>query len=151
MTLHQPRDSGWTWLAVTVLAHFVAAIAHGVTHVGAQVPLSPLAAVFVFGVILAGPLVGLALSVWGVRTGSVFVAVTMAGSLAFGVVNHFVLAGSDHVAHVAARWQGLFAITAVLVALTEALGLGLAIRLARADGLQGPLLTGHASPSGSRS
>jgi len=151
MTLHPPRDSGWTWLAVTVLAHFVVSIAHGMTHVGAQVTLSPLAAGFVFGVILAGPLVGLALSLWEVRTGCVFMAVTMAGSLAFGVVNHFVRTGSDYVAHVAARWQGLFATTAVLVALTEALGLGLAIRLARAHDLQAPLLTRHASTSGRRS
>ena len=51
MTLHQARDPGWTWLTATVLAHFVVSIAHGTAHVRAHVPLSPLASVFVFGVI----------------------------------------------------------------------------------------------------
>ena len=55
----------------------------------------------------------------------------MAGSLVFGLVNHFVLASPDHVAHVAPEWRPLFTATAVLLALTEALGSGLAVRLAR--------------------
>jgi hypothetical protein len=49
----------------------------------------------------------------------------------FGLVNHFGLPGSDHVAHVDARWRMLFASTAVLLAITEALGSGLAIRVIR--------------------
>jgi steroid 5-alpha reductase family enzyme len=55
----------------------------------------------------------------------------MAASLVFGVVNHFVLSTPDHVSHVDPRWQPLFAATAVLLAVTEALGSGLAIRLVR--------------------
>ncbi len=55
----------------------------------------------------------------------------MAGSLIFGFLNHFVFASPDHVAHVAPQWRPLFATTAVLLALTEVLGSGLAIRLAR--------------------
>jgi Na+/proline symporter len=51
--------------------------------------------------------------------------------LVFGFVNHFVFSSPDHVAHVARPWRPLFATTAVLLALTEALGSGLAIRLAR--------------------
>ena len=59
------------------------------------------------------------------------IAVTMAGSLVFGLVNHFVLDSPDHVAHVdPPRWL-LFATTATLLAITEALGVGLAIRVIR--------------------
>jgi hypothetical protein len=55
----------------------------------------------------------------------------MAGSLVFGFLNHFVFASPDHVAHVARQWRPLFATTAVLLVLTEALSAGLALRLAQ--------------------
>jgi hypothetical protein len=44
----------------------------------------------------------------------------MAGALLFGVVNHFVLPGSDNVVQVHAEWRAVFSSTAVLLALTEA-------------------------------
>jgi len=117
--------------------HLIVSIVHGTAHAGAHVPLSSAANLFVFTVILAGPLVGLALTLLPGLTGPVerigswLIAITMAGSLVFGIVNHFVFAGPDHVAYVARQWRALFTTTAVLLALTEALGAGLAIRLAR--------------------
>jgi hypothetical protein len=65
------------------------------------------------------------------RMGAVLIALTMAGALVFGVVNHFVLSSPDHIAHVVGRWQLLFAGTAILVALTEALGSVLAFNTLR--------------------
>jgi hypothetical protein len=123
---------GRRWLAAVVLAHLVISIAHGAVHGEAQVPLSRPANLFVLIVILAGPLVGLALTWPAERVGSWLVAVTMAGAFVFGLVNHFVVASPDHVTRVALPWRPLFTATAVLLALTEALGSGLAIRLARA-------------------
>ncbi len=120
----------WRWLIAAVLAHLVVSVVHGVAHAQAQVPLSRAANLFVFIVILAGPLIGLALTWPAERFGSWLVALTMAGSLLFGLINHFALDSPDHVAHVAARWRPLFATTAVLLTLTEALAAGLAIRLA---------------------
>jgi hypothetical protein len=84
----------------------------------------------VFIVILAGPLFGLALSWRAERLGGLIVALTMAGSLVFGLVNHFVLESPDHVSHVATQWRTLFGITAALLAITETLGMGFAVRLA---------------------
>jgi hypothetical protein len=55
---------------------------------------------------------------------------TMMGALLFGLLNHFVLAGADHVAHVARQWQPLFTTTAVLLAVIEAFGSGLALFVA---------------------
>jgi hypothetical protein len=125
------RRSTWAWLTTAVLAHLAVSIVHGAAHAQAQVSLSFAANLFVYIVILAGPLLGLALTWPAERIGSWLIAVTMAGALVFGVVNHFMLSSPDHVAHVDPQWRPLFATTAVLLAVTEALACGLAIRLAR--------------------
>lgn len=120
------------WLVWVVLVHLGLSLVHGAAHAQANVPLSRAGTLFVFIVILAGPLVGLALTWPAERLGSWLVALTMAGSLVFGLVNHFVLDSADHVTHVQPEWRALFATTAVLLALTELLGSGLAIRVLRA-------------------
>jgi ABC-type xylose transport system permease subunit len=124
--------SAWRWLTAAVLAHLAVSIAHGTAHDGAHVPLSLAANLFIYIVILAGPLAGLALTWFTASFGSWVVAVTMAGALVFGCVNHFVLISPDHVAHVDPQWRALFTTTAVLLAVTEALACGLAIRVAGA-------------------
>ena len=118
-------------MAAAVLAHLVTSIVHGAAHGGAHIPMSLIANLFVFVVILAGPVAGLALSWRAERLGSQIVALTMAGALVFGFVNHFVLESPDHVSHVAAQWRLLFGTTAALLTITEMLGLGFAIRLLR--------------------
>ena len=118
-------------MAAAVLVHFATCLAHGAAHDGAHVPLSAAATLFVFVVILGGPLVGLALSWRSRRLGSQVVAVAMAGALVFGLVNHFVLESPDHVGHVAAQWRTVFTATAVLLTITEALALFCAVRLVR--------------------
>jgi hypothetical protein len=118
-----------TWLTLVVFVHLIISVAHGMAHNGAHVPLSLAGNLFVFVVIVAGPLAGLALMWWAERVGSWIVVFAMAGALIFGFLNHFVFASPDHVARVATEWRPLFAATAVLLALTEALGFGLALRL----------------------
>jgi hypothetical protein len=119
------------WVIAAVLSHLLVAGAHGAAHAGAHVPLSRTADLFVMVVILAGPLVGLALLPFAEPIGMWVIALTLAGSLVFGFVNHFVFVSPDHVSHIAQQWRPLFATTAVLLVVTEALGSGLAIRLAR--------------------
>src|SRR5262249_19509885 len=131
MDMNNNASRAWTWLIWIVLAHLVISFVHGLAHARAQVPLSMAANLFVYIVILAGPLLGLLLARKSRRIGSAVIALAMAGSLVFGVVNHFVLSSPDHVAHVDPQWQALFATTAVLLTLTEALGSGLAIRVVR--------------------
>ena len=125
------RQSAWRWLAAAVLAHLIVSIAHGAAHSEAHVPLSRAANLFVFGVIVVGPLAGLALAGRAERIGSWVIAVTMASAFVFGCVNHFVLAGPDHVSQVVARWRPMFATTAALLAALEVLASVLAIRIAR--------------------
>jgi hypothetical protein len=119
------------WLVLAVIGHLVVATFHGRAHAGAHVPLSPAANLFVFGVILAGPLAGLALTRASVRAGTWIVGITMAASFAFGVVNHFLRMSPDHVMQVAPGWRPLFAATALLLALTEGLGTWFAVQLVR--------------------
>jgi hypothetical protein len=118
-------------MAAVVLVHLAVSIVHGAAHAEAQVPLSRAANLFVYVVILAGPLIGLALTWPAERIGGWIVAITMAASLIFGGVNHFVISGPDHVAHVDPASRSVFGITAVLLAVTEGLGSGLAIRVLR--------------------
>jgi hypothetical protein len=49
----------------------------------------------------------------------------------FGVINHFVLSSPDHVAHVDPQFRSLFTTTAVLLAVTEALCVGLDVHALR--------------------
>ena len=93
--------------------------------------MSQAANLFVFVVILAGPLIGLGISFRAKRFGGVVVALTMAASLVFGVVNHFLIDSPDHISHIATPWSGLFVTTAVLLTMTELLGLAIALRLVR--------------------
>jgi hypothetical protein len=112
------------WLAVIVVSHLVISLVHGAAHSGAAVLLSPVGNLFVWVVILAGPLVGLILQRWSSAAGAWLIAFTMAASCVFGVVNHFVIQSADHIAHVIGPWSTTFALTAGLLAVTEAAGAG---------------------------
>jgi hypothetical protein len=120
-------------LSAIVLLHLALNVVHGRAHDGAQVPLSMLAALFVYIVILAGPLVGLAAWRWRPRLGGWVVAVSMCGALIFGLVNHFILDGPDHIGQVAAAWRQLFSITAVLLVICEGAGTAIGIWSVSAD------------------
>jgi len=120
------------WLIGIVIAHLLISILHGSAHEKAHVPLSPAANIFVLTVILAGPLLGLALLWPSQRIGVSLIALTLVGSLIFGLVNHFIFASPDHVTHVDPQFRTLFTTTAVLLAITEAVGSGLAVRSLRA-------------------
>jgi hypothetical protein len=122
------------WLVIIVMAHAVVSAVHGVAHQHAAVTLSGAAQVFVFSVIVAGPLLGAALIQPWPHTAHWIIAATMSASFVFGCVNHFLVAGPDHVAHVSADSRAMFGATAVLVAATEALGAWLAILAVRKGG-----------------
>jgi hypothetical protein len=117
--------------AALVGAHAVVTLVHGAAHAALGVFTSVAANAFIVLVIGLGPFVGLALLAGGRRSlGAAVLAATMAGSFVFGAWNHFVVAGPDHVAHLApGPWRATFQVTAVLLAATEtagtALGLGL--------------------------
>jgi peptidoglycan/LPS O-acetylase OafA/YrhL len=125
------ETSSRRWLAAVVLIHLAVSIVHGAAHTGAHVELSQVGTLFVFIVILIGPLFGLVLTWPARRIGSWIIAITMAGSFVFGLVNHFLIAGDDHVSHVDPQWRTLFAASAIILVAIELLGSGLAIAHAR--------------------
>jgi hypothetical protein len=124
-------------LAAVVLVHLAVSIVHGAAHIRAHVDLNAAGTAFVYIVILAGPLAGLAVTMSGSRAGATgarrrlgaaIVAASMAGALVFGLVNHFFIEGADHVAHIAREWRALFASTAALLAVIEAAGTVIGVR-----------------------
>lgn len=110
-------------LAAVVLGHLVISVVHGAAHSAAAVPMTLAGNLFIYIVIVAGPLAGLSMSRSRPVAGGWLIAATMAGALVFGVVNHFVIAGPDHVSHIAERWRLLFATTAALLVVAEAAGI----------------------------
>ena len=110
------------WLAAAVIAHLLISALHGRAHDGGHVALTAGQSLFVYTVILAGPLVGLAVSFIRARAGGFIVAATMTASLLFGLINHFIITSPDHVSQVDPGWRALFGSTAALLALVEAGG-----------------------------
>ena len=109
---------------VSVLAHLVVSIIHGRAHEGLAVGLSSWQNMYVFIVILIAPLIAMLL-IWTrlARVGLVLLVISMAGSLIFGVVYHYVVISPDHVSHLPpGDAQGLFRTTALLLVLTELFG-----------------------------
>jgi len=125
--MNATRTRTSAWLAAIVIVHLVISLIHGAAHSGAAVFLSPAGNLFVWLVILAGPLAGLVLQRMAGAVGAWLVALTMAAACVFGIVNHFVIQSADHVEHVVGPWSTTFALTAVLLALTEAAGAGVGV------------------------
>jgi hypothetical protein len=110
--------------ASVVLVHAIVTLVHGAAHTGLRLTLSRWDSIFVAGVVVIGPLAGLGLCWSGRRiSGWAIVAVTMTLAFGFGLWNHFVSPGPDHVAHLpSAAWRLPFQVTALLLAATEASG-----------------------------
>jgi hypothetical protein len=102
-------------------------VLHGRAHSGAQVALSASAMLFVYTVILAGPILGLAVARWRPIAGGWIVAASLGAAFVFGLVNHFIIAGPDHVGHVAPEWRTPFGVTAALLLVTEAAGVAIGV------------------------
>lgn len=123
---------------VSVLAHLVVSIVHGRSHESLGVGLSSWQNTYVLTVIVITPLIAMAL-IWTryARMGLVLLVVSMAGSLIFGIVYHYVVISPDHVSHLPpSEAQGLFRTTALLLVLTELFGVvvgGVGLRASSTD------------------
>jgi hypothetical protein len=123
--------------ALVVLVHTVVMLVHGAAHLHMNIGLSPWAKVSVLGIGI-GPIVGLSFlrSRWQ-RTGATILFITMIGALLFGLWNHFITRGADHVMHLqAGPWRLPFQVTAGLLLISEAVGAVIALALLRAANTQ---------------
>jgi len=109
---------------IVVLAHLVVNVLHGRAHEALSVGLSAWQNVYVIVVILIEPLVAMVL-LWTryARGGLLLLVVSMAGSLVFGAIYHYVVISPDNVSHLPpGDAQGMFRMTALLLILTELFG-----------------------------
>ena len=114
----------WIGTAV-VLAHFAVVMFHGSAHTQLKVGLAPWQTAFVLIVIVIAPLLA-AILIWTrfSRFGFGLLSLAMAGALIFGVYFHYLTISPDHVSHLPpGDAQGTFQLTALLLAITEAIGL----------------------------
>ena len=111
-------------VTVVVLAHLIVNILHGQAHTNLGVGLSNWQQTFVIAVILLAPLVALAFSFTRYARAALWLLlVSMLGALTFGLCYHYIIISPDHVAHLPpGDARSLFQITAVLLLVTEALG-----------------------------
>jgi hypothetical protein len=121
------RDGSKIALPAVVLLHLAVTLAHGAAHVGAAISLGRAGMAFVIVVVQVGPLAGLAFTRVRPIGGALIVAATMGAALLFGLINHFLVPGADHVSQVAPGWRVLFGSTAVLLLLTEAAGVAVGV------------------------
>lgn len=120
--------ASWAGTAA-VLAHALVALLHGVAHAELGVELSGWQKTYVAVVVVAAPLAAAAL-LWTrhIRLGLLLLLVSMSGSLVFGGYYHYVAVSADHVSHLPpGEAQGLFRVTAMLLALTETCGLAVGL------------------------
>lgn len=126
---------------IVIIAHALISALHATAHRSLDIELSPAQLVFIAIVIMVAPLAS-GLLLWrGARTaGALLLAFSMAGAFLFGVVNHFMLISPDHVLHVPGLPGSprvlLFQITAVLLALVEAIGVIVGIMALKSDGVR---------------
>ncbi|KAI9130337.1 hypothetical protein [Acaryochloris sp. CCMEE 5410] len=112
-----------------VIAHTLISALHGLAHLLIPVPISVLQALFIAGVISALQIVAVLL-VWRqqVKWASTVLLVSMAGSLLFGLYNHFVVISPDHFFQMPPTSLGvLFQVTAVLLTVSEGIGIGVSV------------------------
>jgi len=131
-TSRQLTRKGYLALGL-ILVHLAISMLHGGAHQHLLIGLSESQQFFVWTVILAAPLVAaLLLLVKLPRAGGLLLSFSMAGSLVFGLWNHFLIPGADNVGSTpSAGWGLTFQATAALLLLTEALGCAAGITLLR--------------------
>ena len=115
-------------LTIIVIAHLIVNLLHGRAHTELGVGLTNWQQFYVITVILLAPLVGLVLT-WTryAKAGLWILLVSMLGSLIFGACYHYIIVSNDHVAHLPpGDARGMFRSTALLLLLTEAVGVVLA-------------------------
>jgi len=117
--------------SAVVIIHLVVSTIHGLTHLGDSVIPGPVDLAFIVIVISVAPILA-AILLWRKQqsVGAMLLALSMAGALLYGLVQHFLLPGPDNVTQQGpGLWPLIFQITALLFVPLEALGCWLGLRL----------------------
>lgn len=114
---------------IIVAIHAIANGLHGLAHVKIPVPLSLVQSLFVGIVIFLIPIIAVIL-LWTqyYHVGSWLLLSSIAGSLLFGIYNHFLVISPDHLSQVSFEgWGLLFQVTAILILFVDGFGCWLTI------------------------
>lgn len=116
-----------------ILAHLGISMSHGFAHQGAMVTLTTFGSIYVLVVITLAPLVagGLLFTRWA-KIGALLLVLSMLGSFVFGGWYHFLSATNDHVSQVHGPWRSTFLWTAIVLAVSELVGVIIGISAFRA-------------------
>ena len=122
---HYTREAWWIiWL---VAVHFVVVIAHGTAHFVLGIVPPPLDSAFITFVIGLLPLIALPFVLRESRAAMVILTFAFAAAWLYGMANHFIIEGADHVAGLDhGAWPAIFTVTGILLLLLEAAGTVLA-------------------------
>ena len=108
---------------VTVILHLLVVTPHSIAHNHLQINMNGWQNIYIGLVILLGPIVSAVLLAMRRKVGFTLLALSMAGSLVFGVYYHFIAVGPDNVASLHQHpWTRTFQLSAVLLAVTELCG-----------------------------
>ena len=122
------KDRKFAWMATLLVgAHGLIGAGHVFAHGKLGIETSWIQNFFIVMVIGLSPIAA-AILLWTShrRFGALLLVAAMAGSFVFGVYFHYVAISPDHVSHLpAGESQGLFRITALLLAIMEVLGAGM--------------------------
>ena len=106
-----------------VILHLLVATPHSIAHTRLQIDMTAWQNIYIGLVILLGPILSAVLLGMRRKVGFTLLALTMAGSLVFGVYYHFIAAGPDNVASLREHaWTSTFQLSAVLLAVSELFG-----------------------------
>ena len=113
-----------------VVVHFLLLIVHGIAHRKLDIGMNRLQEAFIFVVIYATPLLAaVCIGIGRQSAGAASLGISMAASLIFGMINHFLLHGADNALSVQAGAQGvLFQASAVALVGIELLTVGLCLQ-----------------------
>ena len=118
-----PAKSEAVALAAMAILHLAAQLAHGYSHVAADIPLSAFQQLFILVVVTVAPLAAV-YACWkmDMRAGAALFSLSMAAAFVFGYVLHFVMDSPDLHANVTGRHASLFFHSALGLAVTEFVG-----------------------------
>jgi hypothetical protein len=128
------RRSEAFWGTVVVAVSAAVNAAHTVSHAGQHVTSLPAWQLTYIAVVVYAAPVAAAVLLWTRfrRSGARLLAASMAGSLAFGLLYHFLVPGPDNVfTQPPGPRRAAFVVTAVLLALLQAAGALVGLRAAR--------------------
>lgn len=114
---------------ILVLVHLAVSVAHGSAHSHLSIGLATWQKAFVAIIIVVAPLIAV-MMLWtrARKLAVVLLGLSLSGSLVFGAIYHFLIAGPDRAfGQYHSHWGSAFRATAILLALLEAAGLTLCI------------------------